>query len=99
MRPEGFHFADPFWLYGILLLPVIAAFIYWTSRAKYSTFFVGNPRLVQLASKFFSVQLVPWFLRLLVLALCLFAAARPQERARGSLRGRGPGGEGVRRRR
>lgn len=78
MRPEGFHFADPFWLYGILLLPVIAAFIYWTSRAKYSTFFVGNPRLVQLASKFFSVQLVPWFLRLLVLALCLFAAARPQ---------------------
>ncbi len=48
------------------------------SRARHSTILVGNPRLVEWAPGFFSVQLIPWFFRLLVLCLCLIAAARPQ---------------------
>src|SRR5258708_4990265 len=78
MHPEGFHFADPFWLYGILFLPIASVLIFFASRAKYSTFLLGNPRLVQMASGVVSAQLVPWLLKFLVLALCLFAAARPQ---------------------
>jgi Ca-activated chloride channel family protein len=79
MATQGFHFADPAWLYfGVpaALLLGVAAFFH--SRTRHSTLLVGNPRLVQMASGFFSFQLVPWFLRILVLALCLVAAARPQ---------------------
>jgi Ca-activated chloride channel family protein len=76
--PEHFRFADPIWLWGIpagLLLWVLGYFI---SRARHSTLAVGNSRLVAFAPGFFSWDLIPWFLRLTVISLCFFAAARPQ---------------------
>jgi Ca-activated chloride channel homolog len=78
MDLSAIHFADPNWLLGLLALPAVLTAVFFLSRAKHSTFFMGNPRLVEAASGFFSAQLVPWGLRLLVLALCLVAAARPQ---------------------
>jgi Ca-activated chloride channel homolog len=75
---EGFHFANPGWLYGIPALLLSLGLFYLASRAKRSVLFVGNPRLVESAPGFFSVQLIPWALRFLVLFLCLLAAARPQ---------------------
>jgi len=75
---QGFHFADPLWLYGIPAAFLFLIIAYFHSRAKHSTLQVGNPRLVEAASGVFSVHLFPWFFRLLVLVLCLIAAARPQ---------------------
>ena len=78
MTPEGFHFADPIWLYGLPLAFLALVLAHFHSRAKHSTLLVGNPRLVEWAPGFFSIQLIPWFLRLLAVCLCLIAAARPQ---------------------
>ncbi len=78
MESQGFHFANPFWLYFVIILPLVMIAIYFASRAKYSTFTLGNSRLVEMASGIFSFQLVPWILRFLVVALCFIAAARPQ---------------------
>jgi len=75
---HGIHFADPVWLLGLFAVPLIFVAAFFISRAKYTTFSLGNPRLVEMASGFFSIQFVPWFLRFLVIALCLIAAARPQ---------------------
>ena len=75
---HGLHFADPVWLMGLFALPLIFVAAFFISRAKYTTFSLGNPRLVEMSSGFFSVQFVPWFLRFLVIGLCLIAAARPQ---------------------
>jgi Ca-activated chloride channel family protein len=78
MDIHGIHFANPVWLMGLLALPVLTIITIFISRAKHSTFSLGNPRLVEMASGLLSVQFVPWFLRFLVIALCLIAAARPQ---------------------
>ena len=78
MDIHGIHFANPVWLWGLLALPLAAFAIYLASRAKHSTFFLGNPRMVDLASNPFSVQLLPPAFRFIILALCLLAAARPQ---------------------
>jgi Ca-activated chloride channel homolog len=75
---HGVHFADPVWLLGLFALPLIFLAAFFISRAKYTTFSLGNPRLVEMASGFFSVQFIPWLLRFVVIALCLIAAARPQ---------------------
>jgi Ca-activated chloride channel family protein len=75
---QGIHFANPMWLMGLIFLPLALILAIFISRAKHATFSLGNPRLVELASGFFSFQLVPWLLRFLVIALCLIAAARPQ---------------------
>jgi Ca-activated chloride channel family protein len=75
---HGVHFADPIWLLGLFALPLIFLAAFFISRAKYTTFSLGNPRLVEMASGFFSVQFIPWLLRFVVIALCLIAAARPQ---------------------
>jgi len=77
--PEGFRFADPFWLYLLYFLPVAFLASFFISRAKHATLNLGNPKLVSNSSSFFSAQWIPVFLRLLVLMLCLIAAARPQE--------------------
>lgn len=78
MDLSAIHFANPTWLLGLLALPLVLVAVFYLSRAKHSTFFMGNPRLVEAAPGAFSAQLIPWGLRLLVLALCLVAAARPQ---------------------
>lgn len=78
MELQNLHFADPNWLWGILALPLALLGAFWHSRAKHSTLLVGNPQLVSMSSGLLSVQAIPWFFRFLVLALCLFAAARPQ---------------------
>lgn len=74
----GIHFANPDWLLGIPLVPLalLASFLH--SRARHATLLVGNPKLVEMASGFFTFQLIPGFFRFLVLTLCLIAAARPQ---------------------
>jgi Ca-activated chloride channel family protein len=76
--PEHFRFADPVWLWGLPvgLLLWVAGYLH--SRARHSTLAVGNPQLVSSAPGFLSPDLLPWFFRLLVVALCLLAAARPQ---------------------
>jgi Ca-activated chloride channel family protein len=78
MDIHGLHFADPVWLVTLLILPFLFLLALWLSRAKHATFSLGNTRLVEAASSFFSVQAFPWVLRFLVVALCLIAAARPQ---------------------
>jgi len=78
MEPQTLHFADPNWLWGLLALPLALLAAFWHSRAKHSTLLVGNPRLVEMSSGLWSAQWVPWLFRFLILALCLFAAARPQ---------------------
>jgi len=75
---EQLHFANPDWLYAIGLLPLAALLFFLSGRAKRSTLFVGNPRLVALSPGVLKVKLLPWLLRLLVLLLCVTAAARPQ---------------------
>ncbi len=75
---HGVHFADPVWLLGLGVLPLAALAVYFISRSKHATFALGNPRLVLAVSTLFSVQVIPAFLRMAVLALCLVAAARPQ---------------------
>ena len=75
---HGIHFANPEWLLGLGVLPLAAAAVFFLSRAKHSTFFLGNPRVVEMAPGAFSAQAIPPSLRFLVLALCLVAAARPQ---------------------
>ncbi len=77
--PEGFRFADPFWLYLLYFLPAAFLAAFFISRAKHATLNLGNPKLVSYSSTIFSAQWIPAFLRLLVLVLCLIAAARPQE--------------------
>ena len=78
MDIHGLHFADPVWLLGLGALPFIALAVFFISRAKHSTFALGNPRLVRSVSGIFSVQAIPTVLRLAVLVLCLVAAAKPQ---------------------
>ncbi|HUO57228.1 MAG TPA: VWA domain-containing protein [bacterium] len=75
---HGVHFGNPQWLLGLLVLPPAAFAIFFLSRAKHSTFFLGNPRLVEMAPGPFSAQAIPSLLRFLALILCLVAAARPQ---------------------
>ena len=72
------HFANPDFLWGFALLPLVFAFFYFSARAKRSTLFLGNARLVEAAQGVFRAQAFPWLLRLLILSLCLIAAARPQ---------------------
>lgn len=78
MIPEGFHFADSLWLYGLPLVPMALLMAFFHSRARHSTLQVGNPRLVEMASGLFSPHLIPWIFRFLILTLLLIAAARPQ---------------------
>jgi Ca-activated chloride channel homolog len=78
MELQNLHFADPNWLWGILLVPPALLAAFWHSRTRHSTLLVGNPRLVEMASSLISPQLIPWFFRFLILSLCFFAAARPQ---------------------
>ncbi len=76
--PSVMHFANPGWLWGLAALPLLPFFFIWAARSKRSTLFLGNVRLVGAASGAFSAFAFPWVLRILVLALCLVAAARPQ---------------------
>jgi Ca-activated chloride channel homolog len=78
MEIHGIHFANPGWLLAILFLPLAVVAFFFAARAKRSILSVGNPRLVEGASGLFRAQALPWTLRFLVLALCLLAAARPQ---------------------
>jgi Ca-activated chloride channel family protein len=78
MDIHGLHFADPIWLLGFFILPLVIVAAIFISRAKHTTFSLGNPRLVEMSSGFWSIQFIPWLLRLLVITLCLIAAARPQ---------------------
>lgn len=75
---QGIHFANPVWLLGLFALPFAFVLALLISRARHTTFSLGNSRLVEMASGFFSPQGVPWLLRFLVVGLCLIAAARPQ---------------------
>ncbi len=75
---HSIHFANPIWLTGLFILPLAFLIALWVSRARHSTFSLGNSRLVEMASGFLSPQAVPWLLRLVVVGLCLIAAARPQ---------------------
>lgn len=74
----GIHFAEPQRLWALVLLPLTALALVLVSRARRSTLAVGHPVLVKASHGTFAYQALPWLLRLLVLALCLFAAARPQ---------------------
>jgi len=78
VEPASLHFANPQWLWALLALPFVPWFFWWAARSKRATLFVGNAPLVGAAPGFLSALAFPWFLRLLVLALCLIAAARPQ---------------------
>jgi Ca-activated chloride channel family protein len=74
----GIHFAEPQWLWALLALPLVLLLFYLASRAKRSTLAVGNPVLVSASHGTWTFLGAPWLLRLLVIALCLLAAARPQ---------------------
>ncbi len=74
----GIHFAQPQWLWALAALPLVLALLAWVSRAKRSTLAVGQPALVSASHHALTFQTFPWLLRLLVIALCLVAAARPQ---------------------
>ncbi len=78
MDLQGFHFANPIWLYWLPVLPLCLVGFFLASRAKHSTFFMGNPRLVEKTHGVIAGQWFPWLLRLLVILLCFIAAARPQ---------------------
>lgn len=78
LEPHHFHFADPVWLWGLPTTLLVLALAYWHSRAQHTTLALGNPRLVAKAPGLLSPQLIPWVLRLTVMALCFLAAARPQ---------------------
>ncbi len=78
MNLQGFHFADPNWLYSIFFLPLALLLFFLTTRLKHTTLYIGNPRLVEMGSGTLTAQWLPWVLRFLVLLLCLIAAARPQ---------------------
>ena len=72
------HFANPGWLWGLVLVPLLPFFFYLASRSKRATLFLGNAPMVGAAPGALSALAFPWVLRTLVLALCLIAAARPQ---------------------
>jgi len=74
----GIHFAQPQWLWALTLVPVALLLLVLTARSKRSTFAVGNPVLVGASQGPWTFQSLPWAVRLLVLSLCLLAAARPQ---------------------
>lgn len=76
--PEHFRFADPIWLWGIPVGLLFWAAGYILSRARHSTLALGNSRLVAFSPGIFSLELIPWFLRVSVITLCLLGAARPQ---------------------
>lgn len=78
MDLQGFHFANPVWLYWLPALPLCLVFFFFASRAKHSNFFIGNPRLVEKTRGIIAGQWFPWLLRFLVIFLCIVAAARPQ---------------------
>ena len=78
MELQNLHFANPNWLWGILVVPLALLGAFWHSRARHSTLLIGNPQLVEMSSGLFSVQVIPLFFRFIILTLCLFAAARPQ---------------------
>ncbi len=79
MIPGNFHFADPQWLYLAFARPLVPLAFYLSARLKPSTLYLGNPRLVAAAPSFWSGVWFPWLLRLLVLLLCIVAAAKPQD--------------------
>jgi Ca-activated chloride channel family protein len=74
----GIHFANPVWLGGLFALPLVAIAFVLASRSKRASFTLGNPRLVRMARGHLRADLLPWLLRLLMVSLCLVAAARPQ---------------------
>ncbi len=74
----GIHFANPAWLKALWALPVLAVAFYFAARSRRATFTLGNPRLVKMASGHPGPPLIPWVIRLLLVALCLVAAAHPQ---------------------
>ncbi len=78
MDLQGFHFANPVWLYWLPVLPICLVLFFFASRAKHTTFFIGNPRLVEKTPGVIAGQWFPWLLRFLVIFLCIVAAARPQ---------------------
>ncbi len=78
MLPENFHFAAPQWLTLAFALPLVPLFFFLSARLKPSTLYLGNPRLVAEAPGFWSGVWLPWLLRILVLLLCVIAAAQPQ---------------------
>lgn len=74
----GIHFASPVWLWGLVALPLFALALFLAARSKRASFALGNPRLVRMARGHLRADLFPWLLRLIMVALCLVAAARPQ---------------------
>jgi Ca-activated chloride channel family protein len=78
MDSSSVHFANPLWLWGLAGLPLLPFLFFFASRSKRATLFLGNAPLVGAAPGALSVLAFPWILRMLVLALCLIAAARPQ---------------------
>ncbi len=74
----GIHFARPDWLWALAGMPLVPILFALLARTKRSTFVLGNPVLVGAAQGPWTFQGLPWLLRLLVLSLCLVAAARPQ---------------------
>jgi Ca-activated chloride channel family protein len=74
----GIHFAEPQRLWALAALPLVLLLLYYSARAKRSTLAVGHPILVSASHGTWTFQTFPWLLRLLVVALCLVAAARPQ---------------------
>lgn len=74
----GIHFAQPVWLWGLAALPLVALAFFLASRSGRASFQLGNPRLVRMASGHLRADLFPWLLRLLMISLCLVAAAKPQ---------------------
>ncbi len=74
----GIHFANPIWLWGLAALPLVALALFLVSRSKRASFALGNPRLMRMARGHLRADFLPWLLRILMVALCLVAAARPQ---------------------
>jgi len=72
------HFANPAWLNLIFLLPLIPLLFFFADKAKRSTLFLGNPRLVEMSFGVLKVKVIPWALRFTVIFLCLLGAAHPQ---------------------
>jgi len=75
---HGIHFAQPDWLWGLAALPLVALALFLASRSGRASFQLGNPRLVRMASGHLRADFFPYLIRILLVALCLVAAARPQ---------------------
>lgn len=78
MKYNNFEFTHPFFLWGLLIIPLLAAWLFISRNRNQAKLLVSTIRLVQKTGLYTYLYRALWSFKLLAIALLIIALARPR---------------------